>query len=168
MWLLRRTDRDDMGDYSHYVTTEGDWSPAKDDADCAEEATEYEMVRAALEVVERRTFSGWQHPCDEWTGETLTGRSWWAVLLRPDGTNDTWPVHAASILHVDSEREGWDWIDALPEPAWFVVPLGKTQQIDKRRLTVERHGFGPSYGACRTCGHLRERHAPSSGTEATS
>lgn len=159
MWLVRRADGEDIGDYSHMVTSgPDDWSIVDDDLD--EEATTYEMVRATLKVVETRTVAGRPEPCDEWHGEVEWGREWWSVYMRPDETGETWPLHTGQLTSFDTEREAWDWIDTLPEPS-FVLPhfTGKAVLVDKQRLHVEAHGFSPRYGPCETCGHRRERHA---------
>lgn len=56
LYAVRRQDGDLLGDYSFVmVGAPTDWAPAEDDADCAEDAGVYEMVKMTVEVIGTRT-----------------------------------------------------------------------------------------------------------------
>lgn len=66
LYAVRRQDGEDIGEYSFCVvgSTPGDWSPAEDDADYADEPVVYEMVKMTVEVVGTRTLPKC-HDCDD-------------------------------------------------------------------------------------------------------
>ena len=69
LYAIRRADGQDMGDYSWMVVTgPGDWQVAIDDADCAEDRIDYELVRMDVTVLGMRSFGPDKPVCDAYEG----------------------------------------------------------------------------------------------------
>ena len=165
LYALRRPDGDDIGDYS-FLTTNGpdDWSAARDCAAGNDEPIEFEMVRLTLEPTERRSFPILGDVCDQWTGHESPGRTWYAVEVEPDGTEQNWPVRPASLRHLDSDIEAQEYIARMPEEFWVhpgVEPaLVRRSQLGYRRSSI------PGYAEnCTECGHPKAEHEATSEQE---
>lgn len=163
LYAIRRSDGEDMGDYSFFVTGSAtDWQAAENDAEEAEEPVEYELVTFTVASVEKRTF-GPQHPvCDAWQGTPTPDRSWVNVMLPTDGTEQTWPARDVSVAMLDTQEEADAYLASLPER--FHLHTGHTTliEVDRSRLTTKANGYGGFHPSCERCGHSFYAHSADS------
>lgn len=64
IYAVRRADGDLLGEYLFCTVDAGDWTPAEDDSESADDPIEYEMVRMTVEVIATRTLPQCRE-CDE-------------------------------------------------------------------------------------------------------
>lgn len=162
-YAIRRTDGEDIGDYS-WVSASGpaDWTAAEDDAEEAEEHIEYELCQMTVEVVQRRTF-GPTSPCDEWEGEeTYPAASWVSVFLRTDGTEQTYPARDVDLQHFPTQDEADAFIASLPDTIHILPTYGHLTEISRDRLTTEAQGYPARPGRCEKCGRPKRAHEAAS------
>lgn len=170
-YAMRRTDGEEIGDYS-WVSAGGpdDWTPAEDDAEEADEPIEYELCRMTVEVVSRRTFGPSSPPCDGWEGaDQYPAASWVAVILRTDGTDQTYPARDIPLKQCDTQEEADALIAALPETFHIFPTYGRLTEISRDRLTTEEQGYPSRPGRCVNCGWPKRAHdtpapSPSAGS----
>lgn len=151
MYAIRRADGDLMGDYSFIVTGgPDDWQPAADDADCAEDQVEYELVRMDVTVVGSRTFGPDKPACDSYEGERSPTREWWEVVIVSQG-EDTWPARDARMASRDTEVDANLEIAGLPEVFVFYDGFG-AHEVRRSQLSVVHHELPGPWPDCERCG----------------
>lgn len=150
MHAIRRADGDAMGDYSFIVVDgPGDWQPAIDDAECAEDRVDYELVRMDLTVLGTRTFGPDKPACDSYEGERGPAHEWWEVVIVSQG-EDTWPARDARMASRDTEVDAQLEIAGLPEVFVFYDGMG-AHEVRRSQLSVVHHempGRWPDCGRC--------------------
>lgn len=159
-YMVRRTDGEEIGDYS-WVNASGpdDWSSVED-YDDEDEPVEYELCKLTVEPVARHTWPARGEVCGAWQGKETPARSWVAVVLPTDGTDQTWPARDATLAHLDTQEAADGYIAALPERFHLHTGSGVTGlvEVERSRLTTEPQGYGGWRESCTRCRHPYRAH----------
>lgn len=144
---LRRTDGEDLGDYS-WVAFDGDWERVTEDW-CDDEEVSLQHVRMHVEVVEDRTVGS--PSCDRWVG-TSTSVAWCVVRIPASTDEETWPGIAVDVSrHYETAEEAQAFVAALPESMHLLVH-GHLVEIRRDQLVVSEPRGYTQRSDCTTCG----------------
>lgn len=157
-YALRRSDGEDIGDYSFVsASKENPWKDL-DDYDEDEDAYELELVRMDVTVVETKTVGGPKEVCDEWKGLEQHAGTRWEVII-PQGRDDsTWPGRPVELNAFDTAAEADSAVATLPDVFYMHCYGMKTERIERSSLVVipkERLAFVTN---CSRCHHPKAAH----------
>lgn len=157
-YALRRSDGEDLGDYSYVTVTKSDpWHSVAEDYEDDDEAFDIELVRMDVTVVEKRTVGGPRPLCDRWRGLEQEAGTRWTVLIPGSGEDGPWPARPYEVTTLDTIEDADAFIAALPDVA-HVIAYGQVHPIERSRFSVLPKEDRAWASDCSNCGHRKEEH----------